>query len=92
MTDEEKVRTLMSITQEECAEVIQAISKVFRFGVDMRYPENGPTNRERLEEEIGDLLCMISLMVAKGYVNESNILDAEERKLDKLRKWSNGLL
>ena len=52
---------IMLITQEECAEVSQAISKVFRFGMDDEY--KGITNREHLEEEIGDLMCMIDLLI-----------------------------
>ena len=48
-------KEVMLIAQEECVEVTQAISKVFRFGIDGEH--NGVTNRARLEEEIGDLLC-----------------------------------
>jgi NTP pyrophosphatase (non-canonical NTP hydrolase) len=59
---------IMLICQEECAEVAQAISKVFRFGVDGEHL--GATNRERLEEEIGDLLCMIEMLT------EEEIIDA----------------
>lgn len=78
---------VMLICQEECAEVTQAISKVFRFGIDGEH--NGATNRARLEEEIGDLQCMISLMCEKGIVDPVAILEAKERKLMKLQKWSN---
>ena len=38
----------MLILQEECAEVTQAVSKIFRFGFDERYPVDGPDNRARL--------------------------------------------
>ena len=81
--DQETLR----IAQEECAEVIQAISKVFRFGLNESY--NGKTNREHLEEEIGDLQCMISLLVEKGVIDPVSILEAKERKLIKLQTWSN---
>jgi hypothetical protein len=30
----DKQREILVITQEECAEVIQEISKIFRFGID----------------------------------------------------------
>ena len=46
-------REIMLITQEECAEVTQAISKVFRFGF-LSY-HNGKSNRQHLAEELGDL-------------------------------------
>jgi NTP pyrophosphatase (non-canonical NTP hydrolase) len=76
----------MLIAQEECAEVVQAISKVFRFGKTDEY--NGQTNQQRLEEEIGDLMCMIELMQEYGIVNATNVLSANVKKRLKLRKWS----
>ena len=33
------------ITQEECAEVIQAISKIMRFGMEDAWPKDGPNNK-----------------------------------------------
>jgi NTP pyrophosphatase (non-canonical NTP hydrolase) len=80
-------REIMLITQEECAEVTQAISKVFRFGLDDTH--NGVTNREHLEEEIGDLMCMIDLMITKGVVREAPVLKAKSLKMSKLQQWSN---
>jgi NTP pyrophosphatase (non-canonical NTP hydrolase) len=80
-------REVMLIAQEECAEVTQAISKVFRFGLDGLC--NGATNKMRLEEEIGDLLCMIELMMTKGIVDSMEVLDAKKNKYEKLTKWSN---
>lgn len=50
---DEKHKEIMSIAQEECAEVVQAISKIFRFGLDETY--EGRTNRERLEMELGEI-------------------------------------
>jgi NTP pyrophosphatase (non-canonical NTP hydrolase) len=58
-----KENEILLIAQEECAEVIQAISKVFRFGMDERYEDE--TNRARLEEEIGDVACLIQKKVKK---------------------------
>lgn len=77
---------IMAITQEECAEVVQAISKCFRFGFNDVY--DGKTNQQRLEEELGDLKCMISLMEEKGIINGSRVYDAEVNKRDKLTRWS----
>lgn len=78
---------IMCITQEECAEVTQAISKVFRFGINATH--NGKTNKERLTEEVGDLLCMINLMVEKGIIDSSQMLEASQLKRIKLKTWSN---
>ena len=83
----ESNREILLITQEECAEVTQAISKVFRFGMDDEY--KGETNREHLEEEIGDLMCMIDLLIDSGMVSESAVMAAKNEKLNKLMQWSN---
>jgi len=77
----------MLICQEECAEVTQAISKVFRFGVDGEHM--GATNRERLEEEIGDLFCMIEMMTEEGIIDAGAVANAAQAKRAKLAKWSN---
>lgn len=82
-------KEILLIAQEECAEVTQAISKVFRFGFDAKHPDELFNNRQRLEEEIGDLQCMISLMIEYGIVREENLMKAEAKKFDKLKRWSN---
>lgn len=80
-------KEIMLIAQEECAEVTQAISKVFRFGIDEVHKD--VTNRQRLTEEVGDLYCMIELMIEKGIINRTEVLNAASIKENKLRKWSN---
>lgn len=84
-----KINETLLIAQEECAEVTQAISKIFRFGFDAEYPKDGKNNRERLEEEVGDLLCMIQLMSEFGIISESGMYKAALDKRAKLEKWSN---
>ena len=80
-------REVMLITQEECAEVTQAISKVFRFGFLSEH--NGRNNRQHLEEEIGDLMCMIDLLIGTGMVTQEELNAAKEAKREKLKTWSN---
>ena len=83
----EQNREILLIAQEECAEVTQAISKVFRFGIDSVH--NGVSNKEHLEEELGDLLCMIELLIASGMADEMTVYHAKNAKMVKLAKWSN---
>jgi len=83
----ESQKEILLITQEECAEVTQAISKVFRFGVDVKYNER--TNKERLTEELGDLHCMIELLAESGLIDRKELLNASGNKRNKLLKWSN---
>ncbi len=77
---DDKVKEALVITQEECAEVIQVISKIFRFGLD--------ENDHRLEDEIGDLLCMIEILVNLGVVRSDKLDLAKRVKAEKLKKWS----
>ena len=77
---------ILLIAQEECAEVTQAISKVFRFGMDVEH--NGSTNKQRLTEELGDLHCMIDLMVESGMIDRRELLNASAQKRNKLQTWS----
>jgi NTP pyrophosphatase (non-canonical NTP hydrolase) len=78
---------VMLITLEECAEVIQAISKVFRFGIDSVH--NGVSNKEHLEEEAGDLLCMLEMLMEHNVLSRSVVAEAKFAKRAKLAKWSN---
>ena len=84
MTNVEK--EVLLITQEECAEVVQAISKCFRFGMNDYY--NGKTNRESLVLELGDLQCMIDLIKETKLVSTDELNEAVRSKRERLEKWS----
>jgi NTP pyrophosphatase (non-canonical NTP hydrolase) len=86
MTDKEI--EVMNILQEECAEVIQAVSKVNRFGLDNFKPGKPKTNREHLEEELGDMLAMIDILHEMDVVSWTNLEAAKEAKIEKLKIWS----
>lgn len=73
---------LLTILQEECAEVIQEASKIKRFGQTSE-------NTDRLAKEVGDLVCMIELLQEWEVVSYSAIEDARQEKLQKLKIWSN---
>lgn len=83
---EQQTHDAMAILIEECSEVIQAVSKCFRFGIDGQY--NDRTNRARLEEEIGDLLAMIDILEYQGVVNRRALAVHKTNKFEKLRRWS----
>ena len=68
----------LTILQEECAEVIVEVSKILRFDNDS----------SRLEEEIGDVLCMINLLLEQKAINVSNVTRHADKKREKLKKWS----
>jgi len=77
--------TVMAILQEECAEVVQAVSKIYRFGLDNSW--NGVTNKQALITEIGDVLALIEILVTETDINisEDDIRNAIENKKEKLK-------
>lgn len=84
-----KTKEILDITQEECAEVVVAVSKISRFGIDNLKPGKPKTNREHLEEEVGDLLAMVDLMIEHNIIDNDSINIARAAKKDKLKQWSN---
>jgi NTP pyrophosphatase (non-canonical NTP hydrolase) len=84
----DKENEILLITQEECAEVTQAISKCYRFGLDNFKPGKPKTNRQHLAEELGDLQAMIDLCVVSGLVSKEELDTASDNKIAKLKVWS----
>ncbi len=86
---QDSTQETMIILAEECAEVIQAVSKIIRFGLDV-HRLNAPlqSNRAHLEEEVGDMLAMIELLVNSGIITKAGIDSAKDAKIVKLKKWS----
>jgi NTP pyrophosphatase (non-canonical NTP hydrolase) len=76
------VKETLTILSEECAEVIQANSKLIRFGP---YDED---NVKELEKELGDVMAMVMILDYYGYVSITDIQENIEPKLKKLKKYS----
>jgi NTP pyrophosphatase (non-canonical NTP hydrolase) len=72
---------LMVITMEECGEMIEACSKAIRCE---DYVDN-----DKLIEEVGDVLCMIDIMVDKGLLSERDLNNRIQLKKMKLLQYSN---
>ena len=77
-------KEVMAILQEECAEVIQAVSKINRFGRDTEW--QGVTNKQHLAIEIGDFLAVLKILVEETDINITieDLETAVEAKLNKL--------
>ena len=84
-----KEKEVTDILQEECAEVIVAVSKISRFGIDNYKPGKPLTNRQHLAEELGDLQAMITLCQEFGIVDSKQVIIAKDAKIEKLKTWSN---
>jgi len=77
-----QTKEILTILQEEAAEVIVEASKCLRFGLTHQ-------NLERLNKELGDLGVMIDLLIDEGIgVTGSKIFEAKHEKLKKLEVYS----
>ena len=86
-----QTREILVILQEECAEVIQDVSKCFRFGPDQVHlnSKDGRTQIQNLEKELGDVMAMIDLLINETVgVTAAGIEKAKNQKFEKLKLWS----
>ena len=78
----------LNILQEECAEVIQAASKIKRFGIYNRKDGADLNNIENLEMELGDMLAMIDLCREAGFpITLAGLEKAKADKKQRLLQW-----
>ena len=71
-----KREEMLVITMEECGELIQACSKMIRF--------DEPNDTKQLQEEIGDVMCMIEILKDGGLVTDEQIQRRIKVKKEKL--------
>ena len=82
-----KVQQLMAITAEECGELTQVCMKIMRKYKKVKDIKNDKY-RDLLVEELGDVQCMIELMIDNGIVSHKEIAERSNIKRDKLKVWS----
>jgi NTP pyrophosphatase (non-canonical NTP hydrolase) len=87
-----KLQELMVITMEECGELAQRCSKTIRkfdtIEQALEDTEVAVHNRTKLLEEVGDVQCLINLMVECGLLTKEEIDARIASKRDKLKTWS----
>ena len=66
----------LTIASEECAELIQAITKVKRYGFHDEYEDN-------LHEEVADVLICITELVCLGYLDIDKAAKYQELKIER---------
>jgi NTP pyrophosphatase (non-canonical NTP hydrolase) len=76
----DKLQELLTITMEECGELIQQCSKAIRCD---DYYDN-----EKLTEEVGDVMCMIELLHEYDLISWTDVDNRVLVKKNKLKKWS----
>lgn len=85
---EEQIFETLGILQEECAEVIFEVSKCRRFGLNSVHYKTGIEHSIMLEQELGDVLAMIDILVEQGVVDAVTLVTARLAKKEKLKQWS----
>lgn len=66
----------LTIAAEECAELIQAITKVKRYGFRDEYEDN-------LHEEVADVLICITELVCLGYLDVDKVREWQKFKINR---------
>lgn len=61
----QNIQRYLDKMQEEAAEVIQAISKIRRFGPQNHHPERNQTNLQELVGELEDFLALVAALEAE---------------------------
>ena len=79
----------LDMLAEECAEIIQAICKAKRFGLEGNKLHQQETKlstpQEYIIQEVGDLLSVIERMLNSGELPWRKLDDAKHRKHNKIR-------
>lgn len=77
---------------EECSEVAQEVAKVMRFGLDDWYPEGGASNKQRLINEVIDVMATIETLVDRNMIDFPDDLEtriqAKKAKLERYLGYS----
>ena len=66
---EAQVNFLLGKLQEEAAEVIQAVSKIRRFGENANHPDRTTTNKQDLTNELEDFLAILAALEYTKYLD-----------------------
>lgn len=87
-----KEQYLLSCLSEECAEVVQRVTKILRFGMTNIQQGQSEDNRERLIYEINDIFGVIELLEENGLdlstIGDHTQIGKKKAKLLKYMKFS----
>ena len=90
-------RELLTVLMEECAEVIQAASKILRFGKENRPPRETPegheiteltvSNTSILSIEYGHVVCVAAMLIEDRVLDPAWIAEGRRVKKERLAKY-----
>lgn len=79
----------LSILAEECGEVIKEVNKIIRHGYEDYSPfdDTKTPNREKLENEIGDLTFIVNFMNERKDINLLHSMKRARYKGKNINQW-----
>lgn len=78
---------LLTLLAEECGEVVQAVCKILRHGLDFHHPVSGEVNRAILEKEMGDVRAAMIALCNNGLTSKDQIHRRADEKLQRVGQW-----
>ncbi len=84
---------LLTKLAEECSEVAQIALKSQQFGLDEVYGKIGVSNRQRVYDELNDLLGVVGLLneIGFGYSPDEEAMQAKKVKVREYLEYSRDL-
>lgn len=82
-----KVYEALAILSEECGEVVQAVGKIQRFGLDSAHPITKETNRAELEKELGHIMSAVNRLCEMNVVSSVAIGKSAVKKDDSVKPF-----
>jgi NTP pyrophosphatase (non-canonical NTP hydrolase) len=76
---------MFQLMEEECAELIQAVSKVRRHGLSSVNRDGTAFNRDDLLEEASDVLACLALLTHNGLLDREKMNDMARIKLNRIK-------
>lgn len=81
------LQQLMAITAEEAGELVQVCMKILRKH-DKAEDLSTDKWKDKLVEELGDVYCMMDLLIEYNVIDEEAIYNRAQVKRAKLARWS----
>lgn len=65
---------------EEASEISQAVAKILLHGLESTEPGQGLSNREKLQNELGDLMFFMQIAAEQGVIHPKEVGKACQRR------------
>lgn len=77
----------LALLAEECAEVIQVISKIQRHGMESHHPVTQAQNYDSLQREVGDIMAALRLAETYQLIDWGRVIQARDSKIARVGEY-----